>query len=64
MERFAINPGRQRIVTGLAAALRKLAIAGCTRVIRGSYRIHPKTCKIALKGAFYRGIFDPKQPKY
>ena len=38
MERFAINPQRQRLATGLAAALRKLAIAGCRRVsIGGSF---------------------------
>lgn len=35
MERFAINPQRLRLVTGLAAALRKLAIAGCRRVLIG-----------------------------
>jgi hypothetical protein len=35
MERFAINPQRRRLVTGLAAALRKLAIAGCRRVLIG-----------------------------
>lgn len=35
MERFAINRQRQRLVTGLAAALRKLAVAGCRRVIIG-----------------------------
>jgi hypothetical protein len=28
MERFAINRQRQRLATGLAAALRKLAVAG------------------------------------
>jgi hypothetical protein len=33
MERFGTNAQRLRLVTGLAAALRKLAIAGCTRVI-------------------------------
>ena len=42
MERFATNPQRQRIVTGLAAALRKLAIAGCTRVIIGGSFISVK----------------------
>jgi hypothetical protein len=42
MERFATNPQRQRIVTGLAAALRKLAIAGCTRVIIGGSFISAK----------------------
>lgn len=35
MSRFAINPQRQRLVTGLAAALRKLGVAGCRRVIIG-----------------------------
>ena len=35
MERFATNPQRLRLVTGLAAALRKLAIAGCRRVLIG-----------------------------
>jgi hypothetical protein len=35
MERFAINPQRQRLVTGLAAALRKLAAASCRRVLLG-----------------------------
>jgi hypothetical protein len=35
MERFAINRQRQRLATGLAAALRKLAIAGCRRVLIG-----------------------------
>lgn len=35
MERFATNPQRQKLATGLAAALRKLAIAGCRRVIIG-----------------------------
>jgi hypothetical protein len=35
MERFAINRQRQRLATGLAAALRKLAVAGCRRVIIG-----------------------------
>lgn len=42
MERFAANPPRRRIVTGLAAALRKLAIAGCTRVIIGGSFISAK----------------------
>ena len=35
MKRFAINRQRQRLATGLAAALRKLAIAGCRRVLIG-----------------------------
>jgi hypothetical protein len=35
MERFAINAKRQRLITGLAAALRKLGLAGCRRVIIG-----------------------------
>jgi hypothetical protein len=35
MERFVINSHRQRLATGLAAALRKLGIAGCRRVIIG-----------------------------
>lgn len=35
MERFVFNPQRQRLATGLAAALRKLAIAGCRRVLIG-----------------------------
>jgi hypothetical protein len=35
MERFAINSQRRRLATGLAAALRKLAIAGCRRVVIG-----------------------------
>ncbi len=35
MERFVMNPQRQRLATGLAAALRKLAIAGCRRVVVG-----------------------------
>ena len=35
MQRFAINRHRQRLATGLAAALRKLSIAGCRRVIIG-----------------------------
>jgi hypothetical protein len=35
MQKFAINPQRQRLATGLAAALRKLGIAGCRRVIIG-----------------------------
>ena len=35
MKRFAINPHRQRLATGLAAALRKLALAGCRRVLIG-----------------------------
>jgi hypothetical protein len=42
MERFATNLQRQRIVTGLAAALRKLAIAGCTRVVIGGSFISAK----------------------
>ena len=42
MERFATNSGRQRIVTGLAAALRKLGIAGCTRVVIGGSFISAK----------------------
>jgi hypothetical protein len=42
MERFATNQRRQRIITGLAAALRKLAIAGCTRVIIGGSFISAK----------------------
>ena len=42
MERFATNRRRQRIITGLAAALRKLAIAGCTRVIIGGSFISAK----------------------
>lgn len=35
MVRFGTNPHRLKLSTGLAAALRKLAIAGCTRVIIG-----------------------------
>jgi hypothetical protein len=35
MKRFAINPQRRRLATGLAAALQKLAIAGCRRVVIG-----------------------------
>jgi hypothetical protein len=35
MERFVTNPQRQRLATGLAAAIRKLAIAGCRRVLIG-----------------------------
>jgi hypothetical protein len=35
MKRFATNRHRQRLVTGLAAALRKLANAGCRRVLIG-----------------------------
>jgi hypothetical protein len=35
MERFVINPQRQQLATGLAAALRKLAVAGCRRVLVG-----------------------------
>jgi hypothetical protein len=35
MERFATNPHRLRLATGLAAALRKLAIAGCRKVLIG-----------------------------
>lgn len=35
MERFATTPRRLRLATGLAAALRKLAIAGCQYVIVG-----------------------------
>jgi hypothetical protein len=35
MKRFATNPQRLRLATGLAAAMRKLANAGCRRVIIG-----------------------------
>jgi hypothetical protein len=35
MSRFAINRQRQRLATGLAAALRKLSVAGCRRVLIG-----------------------------
>ena len=35
MKRFAINSQRQRLATGLAAALHKLAGAGCRRVLIG-----------------------------
>jgi hypothetical protein len=35
MERFVVNPHRQRLATDLAAALRKLGVAGCRRVIIG-----------------------------
>lgn len=35
LERFGTNPHRLRLATGLAAALRKLAIAGCTHVVIG-----------------------------
>ena len=35
MSRFAINPQRRRLATGLTAALRKLAVAGCRRVVIG-----------------------------
>lgn len=38
LRRFAFNPHRLRLATGLAAALRKLGKAGCRRVvIGGSY---------------------------
>jgi hypothetical protein len=33
MQRFGFNSHRLRLATGLAAALRKLGIAGCRRVI-------------------------------
>jgi hypothetical protein len=42
MKRFATNLQRQRIATGLTAALRKLAIADCTRVIIGGSFISAK----------------------
>ena len=42
IERFTANRQRRRIVTGLAAALRKLGIAGCTRVIIGGSFISAK----------------------
>lgn len=35
MKRFATNAQRQRLITGIAAALHKLGIAGCRRVIIG-----------------------------
>jgi hypothetical protein len=35
LARFGTNPQRLRLATGLAAALRKLGIAGCRRVIIG-----------------------------
>jgi hypothetical protein len=35
LARFGSNPQRLRLATGLAAALRKLGIAGCRRVIIG-----------------------------
>lgn len=35
LERFGTNPQRLRLATGLAAALRKLAIVGCGRAIIG-----------------------------
>jgi hypothetical protein len=35
MNRFATNPHRLRLATGLAPALRKLASAGCRRVLIG-----------------------------
>ena len=35
MEKFVINSYRQRLATGLSAALRKLSAAGCRRVIIG-----------------------------
>jgi hypothetical protein len=35
MKRFAINPHRLRLASGLAAALRKLGTAGCRRVLIG-----------------------------
>jgi hypothetical protein len=35
LARFGTNPHRLRLITGLAAALRKLAIAGCRRAIVG-----------------------------
>lgn len=42
IQRFATNPQRQRLTTGLSAALQKLAIAGCTRVIIGGSFISAK----------------------
>jgi hypothetical protein len=42
MLRFAINPHRLRLATGLAAALRKLGLAGCRRVIIGGSFITDK----------------------
>jgi hypothetical protein len=35
MARFVVNLHRQRLATGLAAALRKLGVVGCRRVIIG-----------------------------
>lgn len=34
-QRFGTNPHRLRLLTGIAAACRKLAIAGCRRVVIG-----------------------------
>ena len=45
MQRFVFNPHRQRLATGLAAALRKLGIAGCRRVIIGGSFVTTKSYK-------------------
>jgi hypothetical protein len=34
-QRFGTNPHRLRLLTGIAAAMRKLALAGCRRVVIG-----------------------------
>jgi hypothetical protein len=34
-QRFGTNPHRLRLLTGIAAAMRKLAVAGCRRVVIG-----------------------------
>jgi hypothetical protein len=52
MERFATNPRRLQLVTGLIAALRRLAMAGCTRAILGGSFISDKEIPGDFDGYF------------
>jgi hypothetical protein len=59
LSRFAINGPRQRLATGLAAALRKLGIAGCRRVIIGGSFVTDKEHPNDFDGWYDDFCLDP-----
>lgn len=64
MVRFATNSQRLRLATGLAAALRKLAAAGCRRVLIGGSFVTTKEHPNDFDGWYESfgldlGILDP-----
>ncbi len=59
MQRFAINPHRLKLATGLAAALRKFGVAGCRRVIIGGSFVTDKEQPNDFDGWYNDFALDP-----